>query len=516
MNPPATLRKRGDSLFIALVLLCWAWMNLLAALTFEPWCDVAQPWMIVRQLSLPEIFTQLKYEGHPCLWFMLLLPLAKTGLPFVSIIALSFVLVLAGLWLFLRLAPLTRLQKLIVVFSAAGMYYLPVVARSYSLVPLLMMLLFYAYPRRYEKPVVYAAVLFLLCQVNILLCGFIGMLMLQWGVGAASLWVRKQPRNRTALLIALVILLIAPVFLYWQLSGSLATNRNVVFTLGTDFSAIRHKILHALTMGGWYLTTIHLYDYGNTVWWLILAPLGLSLGAMGVLWLIRAPRSAAVMLASFLWQLFIHSFIYGEHMHHMLIFLWSLLFCVMLANGELKARKARPPRPIDGRLSRALTLFMLVICLLSYTQVYPLMRDQVALDGINSEGAAAAEYIAGELPQDAVVLITNEDTATPVAAYLPEGKLYNPIRQNNHLFSLHDSYTDNWCTIGDLDAAVAALRAGGTAGALYLLADPRAEAAAQAMSGRSVAKLEEVRRFTTDFASVYEQYILYRIIEPQP
>lgn len=49
---------------------------------YDPWRDVAQAWLIARDLSVPELFAQLRYEGHPCLWYLLLMPFAKLGFPY--------------------------------------------------------------------------------------------------------------------------------------------------------------------------------------------------------------------------------------------------------------------------------------------------------------------------------------------------------------------------------------------------------------------------------------------------
>lgn len=37
---------------------------LLVTAFHEPWRDELQPWCIVRNLSVPEIFYQMRYEGH--------------------------------------------------------------------------------------------------------------------------------------------------------------------------------------------------------------------------------------------------------------------------------------------------------------------------------------------------------------------------------------------------------------------------------------------------------------------
>ena len=67
----------------------YVWVLLWCMRWYDPWRDVSQAWCIVRDLSIPEIFAQLRYEGHPFLWYALLWPLARLGLPFESILVLS-------------------------------------------------------------------------------------------------------------------------------------------------------------------------------------------------------------------------------------------------------------------------------------------------------------------------------------------------------------------------------------------------------------------------------------------
>lgn len=505
-------RPKTDRWFMAVVLFCWLWMNVWIATRYEPWRDIAQCWMIARQLSFSQMMAQLKYEGHPCLWFVLLFPMAKLGLPFDSIFVLSFGLMLAALWLFLRVTTLTRLEKLVVVFSGTGMYYLPVEARSYALIPLLLLLLYVAYPKRFTHPLRYAAVLFLLCQTHVLLCGLVGVLMLQWGIGALREW-RTNPGGRRGLVGALTTMAGGVAFLFWQLHGSVTTNESVSFSAVTGFADLRHLFFDALSTGSEYLIGIQLYETGNTVWWLVTAPLLVAIVVLCVFWLRRAPKSGTVMLGASLWQWSLHALLYGIHMHHMLTFLWMLLFCMLLERDELAQRAPARRGPANAQLARAITAFVLIICLLTSVPTYAFIRKQCASYGINSESVAAAEYINTQLPADALVLVDSEDQASPVAAQCPEGKLYNPIRHNYHIFSLHDSYTSGWCAFGDLDAEVNSLRASGVTGALYLLGDLDASDDAQAMSDRSENKLVEVTRFVSTGA--YEQYILYRIVEAE-
>lgn len=69
----------------------WLSFGLFALLTFvavrhhHPWRDEAQIWTTVRDLGVWETFGQAPSEGRPPLWEMLVMPLAKAGLPYASL-----------------------------------------------------------------------------------------------------------------------------------------------------------------------------------------------------------------------------------------------------------------------------------------------------------------------------------------------------------------------------------------------------------------------------------------------
>ena len=61
-----------------------AYVVMLATLLFfhEQWFDEAQAWMIAQFASLPTLFSLSAYEGSPVLWHLLLMPFAKSDLPY--------------------------------------------------------------------------------------------------------------------------------------------------------------------------------------------------------------------------------------------------------------------------------------------------------------------------------------------------------------------------------------------------------------------------------------------------
>jgi hypothetical protein len=134
----------------------------------EPYRDEAQAWLIARDSpDLAALFHQMGYEGTPALWHLLLLPLARLGLPFVTASYLNFVIILVAVILLVRHAPFPWFHKALLVFGYYFIYEYCVFARSYSLSVLLLFLIATFYPKRFQQPLLHASLLALLANANL-------------------------------------------------------------------------------------------------------------------------------------------------------------------------------------------------------------------------------------------------------------------------------------------------------------------------------------------------------------
>jgi hypothetical protein len=132
----------------------------------EPWRDEADPWLYVRDASLATILARTRYAGLPALWFLCLAPLAKLGLPYVSQKILHLGIAAASVGLMAWRAPFSRLTKVLIAFSYFFAYEYAVIVRSYAITTLLTFAAAALYPRSRERPIAFAAVLFLLFNCN--------------------------------------------------------------------------------------------------------------------------------------------------------------------------------------------------------------------------------------------------------------------------------------------------------------------------------------------------------------
>ncbi len=138
------------------------------AFNHEMWRDEIQAWLLARDsASFFELFAHLKYEGHPGLWHLCLMPLSRiTASP---VIMQVFHLLIAGVtvYLFVRYAPFNWLQKFLFCFGYFVLYEYAVIARNYALGLLLLILFCVLFRERYKRPLWIGSVLFLLAHTSV-------------------------------------------------------------------------------------------------------------------------------------------------------------------------------------------------------------------------------------------------------------------------------------------------------------------------------------------------------------
>ncbi len=149
----------------------------LYGITFhEQWRDEAQSWLVLQNLDFGGLLKKLPSEGHPPSWYLLLFPFVKAGAPYIIQNILSAILMTGGMYMFIFRTRLHSIVKLLLPFSYLFFYEYPIIARSYALLTLLIAFIVYVYPKRHEKPVLYALLVVALCNTHMLIFSFCMML----------------------------------------------------------------------------------------------------------------------------------------------------------------------------------------------------------------------------------------------------------------------------------------------------------------------------------------------------
>jgi len=160
----AGLSERGRAL---LVFAAFVALGIFLVAHHEPWRDEADAWLIARDAPVADLFLRGGYVGSPALWYLLLVPFAKLGLPYATLGFVNLVIACAAVGLLLIAAPFPLWQRALVAFSYLFSYEYTVVARSYALSVLFLFVLAAMHDRRDQRPRTYGLLTALLFNTNV-------------------------------------------------------------------------------------------------------------------------------------------------------------------------------------------------------------------------------------------------------------------------------------------------------------------------------------------------------------
>jgi hypothetical protein len=157
---------RTASLLIALGYLLLVGM---ALARHEMWRDEIEAWLLARDSgSLRELFQNLRNEGHPGLWYVLLMPLTRLSRSPEWMQALHLVIAVSAVYVVTRFSPFTRLQSLLFPLGFYMGWQYSVVSRDYAPGVLLLVTFCALYPRRHKLFPIVGLVLMLAAHTHLL------------------------------------------------------------------------------------------------------------------------------------------------------------------------------------------------------------------------------------------------------------------------------------------------------------------------------------------------------------
>ncbi len=171
-------KKILDNLFNIVVFIIYFIVTIFIVRFHEPWNDEAQSYLISRDLSIPQIISQMKYEGHSALWNIILYFLIKLGFSYKYIGLISCFFIDITVLLILYKLDIKKILKLFIIFSAPFLYFFSIISRCYCLVPLGIILLCILHKRRDENSYKYAWTLAFLANTHVTMLSFVGILLL--------------------------------------------------------------------------------------------------------------------------------------------------------------------------------------------------------------------------------------------------------------------------------------------------------------------------------------------------
>lgn len=275
-------RQHLTTVFLSVILAIYTLGEVFLAFRHEPWRDESQAWLIARDASLPDLFGHvLADEGHPALWYLLLMPFAKLGAPYQTMTAVSLTVTLIAM-IALFIADIPLWVKSLVPFTPLTVYYLPVLSRSYCLVALVCALIIACYPNRLRHPWVFASLLALPFQIHVWMFGFAGMLFLLFA------WdLRRARRPLWPLLVPLGSMVAAVCELLPRRGGDAYVQLHAPGTALVTFGLAFALAMVCAWLAGWRCGLMACATYG----WVLLV--------LNLLY----PHYAPQKMAAFLWMM---------------------------------------------------------------------------------------------------------------------------------------------------------------------------------------------------------------------
>ena len=215
--------------------------------------DEAQAWLLATYCDFGELVSQMKYEGHFLLWYLILFPFAKLGFPYCTINVISWVLTATATYLMLHKAPFSFFKKTMLLFSFPFLYAYSIIARCYSLLPLTLVLICICYKNRIQHPFLYGSLLIVLFNIHITICIFPFLLILDYIMQLHKKWKELNANEKRQQIFAFFLLVVFIFASIYPLLKCLSTSNEIksfdlsFFTLISIFFETPPHYLFAIT-----------------------------------------------------------------------------------------------------------------------------------------------------------------------------------------------------------------------------------------------------------------------------
>ena len=322
-----------------LLFFLYLFSTLLLVFVHEQWEDELQVWCIARELDLAGIFHQMRYEGHFALWYLLFKPIAVLKTDPILLNIVSWFLCVISSCLFLQHSKFRFPVKILVLLSAPALYYFPVIARNYALIPLALCCISLLYPVRMKRPYVYALSLLLLVHSHAYMEGLAGILGIFFAWDLIG-YFRKKPWRKMLYPAGSLLLLAGGVLAaFLQVYPAFGSSSFAPTTFGDVWK--KPDLLHCFGETLVLLATSYAEFLTKscgvfplvTVFYLILCA-----GVAGLFF--RSRRAGWIFLIGFIWQILFSIFIYRFAMHRVYLPFFMLIFCYTLPPDRVFRKRA--------------------------------------------------------------------------------------------------------------------------------------------------------------------------------
>ena len=146
------LSSRDKRIILLVLFVIYLAISAFLIVIHEPWRDEIHAWFMAKYMTIPEMISFSRYDGHPIFWHLLIRPFARLGAPIWTMHLVSYVIVSVSAYLFLFKTNISAIVKSIILFTLPFLYTYSSISRNYCLVLILGVSICVMYSKRYKYP----------------------------------------------------------------------------------------------------------------------------------------------------------------------------------------------------------------------------------------------------------------------------------------------------------------------------------------------------------------------------
>ena len=421
--------KKESVFFTFITLIFYMIIICISCYYHEAWEDESQAWLIARDLSPIGIIKQMRFEGHSCMWHFMLFPFAKLGLPFDLIKIISILASLITGYLILTKSPFNRITKIAILFSSTFLYYMPVIVRPYSLIPLLVVIISIMNENKNKYPIAYGVVIAILANIHVLMVPFAGMLFL-YGY-AIPFFTERKKLNKTEKKRFYIGSIIAVVGILLMCAQAIA---GYIFSIVKDVDNTVTKLEMIdifIKKFVYYLLGVKYIIYSN-----IIVITTFSIIAIHSIFISR--KQGTIFWSTFIFWMIVHIFVWRMILNQRIamLFIWLVYYAwnyrYDIDYNDLKNKK------IYFIFSYAITFLLVLYFLFSIENTYKVIEKEIQEPYCG--GKDVAEYIIKNANENSVILTNMSEYLSTVVAYTDgyQFEFYEVLGKRNFTFKNYD------------------------------------------------------------------------------
>lgn len=420
------MKKINKKTILCIILMSIYYILILVCVSrHELWRDEVQHWVLARDLKVPELIAEMKWEGHPCLWHLILLPFTRLNFPILTMSYISaLVMIIVSLIIVFR-SPFRLITKVSLLLSAPFIYFYSIISRNYCLVALALVLLALEYKNRNKRPILYGLLIAFLMNTHVIAASMVGLIMLYF-YGEELIIKRKlhTKKEKIKYIISLIISLFGILICWLQVKDSIGSNQisltNQILT--TQRSEIFSRVLKRIAEQINFYTDIRTdFDWFNYIIALISV---LMIFVIIKLWK-ENKKTTIFFILNYLFVLFTESFYWFSIEQREYLVIPVLIFALWTNYVDKK----------DNTKISFLEKMLVFLCIITIPK-----GIKYYIKDFNEEvsGAKATSEFIDTLESDAVYLTTLDYISTSITGYNTTHLFYSIPMKRIYTYAVWD------------------------------------------------------------------------------